>query len=320
MLNCVTVTGADDTVSPQDLARIAQQFPFVELGILRGSHSGGLRFPSRAWCANLAHIATSSLMRLSVHLCGERVRSFLSGGYTFDNDPDLFGRCQINTHGLPHDVNILNLRTNVRRANKHGLQVVFQYDNINEAALLACLDPHPGDNLANFNIAALYDLSHGEGVLPKTWPRPLPGVYCGYAGGLTPENVASELDKISSLTGDLPFWIDAETGLRSDDGRVFDLEKVVRFLEAARPYVRTPAGVEAAKSKPESSAGMRFTTTPPRRAGFYFAKLRGSSGVNAVEVAQVGDRLSVFTYADKALSVDDDIFLSWAGPIPLPEK
>jgi hypothetical protein len=38
--------------------------------------------------------------------------------------------------------------------------------------------------------------------------------------------------------GDTPFWIDAETHLRSDGDRQFDLAKVRRFLEAAKPYVK----------------------------------------------------------------------------------
>ena len=34
MLKMVTVTGADDSVKPSDLAEIAAEYPFVEFGLL----------------------------------------------------------------------------------------------------------------------------------------------------------------------------------------------------------------------------------------------------------------------------------------------
>ena len=77
-------------------------------------------------------------------------------------------------------------------------------------------------------------------MLPERWDHPLAktAIPCGFAGGLSPENVASQIEKILPVVGETPFWIDAETHLRSDDDRRFDLERVRRFLEEARPYVQ----------------------------------------------------------------------------------
>lgn len=237
MLDTVTVTGADDSVNPEDLLGLVKQYPFVEFGILLGNHPGTPRFPSDDWRERLWYQAQGSkpAMIFSEHLCGRRVDLFLANDYFFDDY--LVNRFQINTHGQPHAFDVARVRRNVRGANVHGQQVIFQYDQINTNALLACIGRHVTDRYTNLNVAALYDLSHGEGRLPVEWPKPLPGVYCGYAGGLSPDNVAEQLDKISELVRDRPFWIDAETHLRSDDNRVFDLEKVARFLEAACPYV-----------------------------------------------------------------------------------
>jgi phosphoribosylanthranilate isomerase len=74
-------------------------------------------------------------------------------------------------------------------------------------------------------------------VLPDKWPRPVPGIYCGYAGGLGPDNVVEQVKKISEVAGDVPFWIDAETKLFTNDR--FDLDKVRRFLAAVGPYIKS---------------------------------------------------------------------------------
>jgi phosphoribosylanthranilate isomerase len=118
-------------------------------------------------------------------------------------------------------------------------QVIFQYDGVNSDIMLSCVGRHPLDDHEGLNIAALYDLSHGGGVLPETWSHPLAktAIPCGFAGGLSPENVASQIAKIQVVMGDANFWIDAETHLRSDGDKQFDLVKVRSFLEAAKPYV-----------------------------------------------------------------------------------
>lgn len=87
------------------------------------------------------------------------------------------------------------------------------------------------------NVAALFDLSHGAGLLPAEWPSGFPGRYCGYAGGLSPVNVAAQLDRVAEVAGG-PFWVDAETHLRSGDDQVFDLARVESFLAAASEWAR----------------------------------------------------------------------------------
>jgi hypothetical protein len=230
MLSVVTVTGADDSVDPDDLVSISRELPFVEFGVLVGSHQGVPRFPSLAWLARLEEVASE--LYLSLHLCGREVVEF------FERDKlqeGWHGRCQINTHGEFLKVSTMQVRRNVGIANWRCQQVIFQLDGANDGLLRACRGRRLGDHLDNLNVAGLFDLSHRAGVLPEAWPRPIPGVYCGYAGGLGPDNVARELEKISAAAGEAPFWIDAATKLRTDER--FDLDKVRRFLEAARPFV-----------------------------------------------------------------------------------
>ena len=272
MLKTVTVTGADDSVKPVDLAAVAAEYPFVEFGILfRGSKNrvrvregdppepNRPRFPSFDWMVELlCEVEPKARLNLSCHLCGQAARDFLEGVYLggpkardFQEGVYLggpqpinthFRRCQVNTHGVPHDFDVRRLRETVRQMTMNGQQAVFQYDRVNTDAMLSCVGRHVHDEYESLdlNIAALYDLSHGAGVLPEEWDHPLAGttIPCGFAGGLSPDNVAGQIEKILPVVGETPFWIDAETHLRSDGDRQFDLAKVRRFLEAAKPYVK----------------------------------------------------------------------------------
>ena len=262
MLKMVTVTGADDSVKPSDLASVAAEFPFVEFGILfKGTENRvrvadlGLpvvsrpskpRFPSLDWLLELlceVEPRVNPNLALSCHMCGQAALDFLEGAFLVGYQPVNihFRRCQINTHGVPHYFNVRGLRETVRRMTMNGQQVIFQYDNVNTDAMLACTGKHVHDEYesGDLGISALYDRSHGRGVLPGEWSHPLAKtkIPVGFAGGLSPENVASQIERILPVVGEKPFWIDAETHLRSDDGRRFDLDKVRWFLEAAKPYV-----------------------------------------------------------------------------------
>lgn len=70
--------------------------------------------------------------------------------------------------------------------------------------------------------------------MPEIWPNPIEN--CGYAGGLTPENVKEQLCLIKNLVGENgSIWIDAESSLRGYDQ--FDLGKVEEFLINSLPFV-----------------------------------------------------------------------------------
>lgn len=226
----VTVTGADDSIKPGELRRISEEFPHVEFGILLSrKQQGGPRFPSKRWLNKLP-----DGLQLSGHLCGAWVREILQGHWPIEELTDLLGadffsrfsRWQLNTHGEQHEYSPSFLQT----LSRGPRGVIFQFDNVNRLPLEAAI------RYGNANVAALFDLSHGAGVLPEKWPGLLNGVFCGYAGGLSPENVSGECGKIAEIVGDAATWIDAETHLRSQGGLMFDPGKVREFLKNSQPY------------------------------------------------------------------------------------
>lgn len=219
----VTMTGADDSIRPIELFEIANNYPFVEWGILASRNSQGLnRFPSLNWMNELNTLYKDSEQKinLSLHLCGAYVREILNGDISFINEIgeiwNQFKRVQINTHGIKHKYELKLLR-NVIMSNPTK-EFIFQYDNKNKEILDAIADLN--------NICTLFDMSHGAGVLPKNWLEPIEGIRCGYAGGLSPDNIIEQINLISEKVNNQEIWIDMETMVRSNNDQLFDLNKV----------------------------------------------------------------------------------------------
>ena len=86
------------------------------------------------------------------------------------------------------------------------------------------------------HITALLDASGGEGINTPLEPLNLPHKI-GYAGGFNADNVADKLTFLltSERVGD--FWIDMESGVRTDDW--FDLNKVVKVLEICDDVIKS---------------------------------------------------------------------------------
>jgi hypothetical protein len=214
MLTGVTLTGADDSIDPDALIELSDRFPFVEWGILIGSRGGTERFPSEQWVRSLVDKVQRGLgrVRLSAHLCGQALRRAMVGTSPLPlRLMSAFGRIQLNFHGRELESNLrTNLGWNLRDITPNEkCAVIVQLDGANDH-LLDDLKDVPG-----LRAHGLYDRSHGAGVVPGEWPKPNPNWEIGFAGGLGPENVLSELSRIRQVAGQQGFWIDMETKLRS---------------------------------------------------------------------------------------------------------
>jgi hypothetical protein len=224
----VSIAGADDNVNPVDLVDISDRYPFVEWGILLSPDKmGSPRFPSLKWIKRLGEYKEN--LRLSGHLCGRWVSDMINGNLSFRAEHhDIWGmlkRIQLNFHG-----NFIPLSNNFMDAISliHGKQIIFQIDDDTNKLFESAVN-------ANLNVAPLFDSSHGTGTKPEHWPAPCQGVKCGYAGGLSPENLEEQIQKILKVSGDRRIWIDMESGVRTDNK--FDIEKVERVLIIAEDYI-----------------------------------------------------------------------------------
>lgn len=235
ILDRVTLTGADNSVSPEDVIALSAGFPFVEWGILvSASNLGTERFPSLPWIARLCSVLESQSAMISVHVCGQWVRDICAGNWTplFTNVGPLLNfasRVQLNFHCYEHLLSDSFVEKAVERQHQQGWQTIFQVDGVNDHLVSNAYD----DGL---DCVPLYDKSGGAGITPDTWPVPMKGIYSGYAGGIGPENVAAEIERVRTACADGDrVWIDMETKLYT--GGKFDLTKCQRVLDVASEFV-----------------------------------------------------------------------------------
>lgn len=232
MIRFVTLTGADDSVSPSHLFALSEKYPFVEWGILVGS-GFGKRFPSKTWIADLieARCDSGNRMNLSLHICGKFLREIAGGCSTLMDEFGMgiaaFDRCQLNWHGERQGA----IEENILKAFCQDLmpwepEIIFQLDGVNDHLASAAM--------RRFRCSGLFDLSHGAGILPDEWPEPRIDMGCGYAGGLGPDNIEDQQHRIASVARG-NYWIDMETKLRT--GRAFDLEKCESVLVSMQDHV-----------------------------------------------------------------------------------
>ncbi len=244
-LKCVTLTGADDSVVINDLIKISEEFPFVEWGILFSKNKQGeSRYPSLNWLQELEYVNTLKI-NFSAHLCGSYAREHLTGVAphkfpkwydSFESIEHKFGRIQLNVSpylkDYTPDVLAQNLVGSLRGVRD---EVVIQSHAFDEKSKLGMVSQVRRQT----KFSVLLDKSGGKGIfsLDDLLVKPNPNYPCGYAGGLSVDNLAIVMEKVSEIAEDNPIWFDMESSLRKDDK--FCLETCRRVLEIASKFVKT---------------------------------------------------------------------------------
>lgn len=225
-LKYCSITGADDETNVDDLNAIAADFPFVEWAILLlPVRAGQPRFPTAEWIQNFSKHYKGH--HTAMHLCDGGFLGFIRGEHDILDLMSGFQRIQLNLKfgDVEGRYDPAELVARVRENPQH--QFIIQYTK-DKAGLLPLLSDVP-------NHAVLFDESAGRGISPDSWDAPLSGHFCGYAGGMNPDNVQNNIDMIEKIANGHTTWIDMETGVRTDDH--FDLDKVRRVLRIVAPYI-----------------------------------------------------------------------------------
>lgn len=235
-LKTVTMTGADDRTQIKELVKISKEYPFVEWGVLLSkSQEGSNRFPSRKWIVSLnEEINYNEIdipVQTSAHLCGRWVRDLLKGEINCEYfGLELFDRVQLNFHSERHNFSKNVFVKALKKLQDSYRTIIFQLDNVNNNLLEKVIE-------SGIPAQGLFDKSGGAGIVPSLWPAPSGHFECGYAGGLGPDNLRQELERINDMAGESQIWIDMETKVRSNHDMDFDLDKVVKCLEISKEFM-----------------------------------------------------------------------------------
>lgn len=199
----IAFTGIDDPALLPGMLMLSARYP-VEWGVLIDpAREGSPLFPD---AATRQHLQAAGL-RLAAHVCGDAAGDIVARGAGAAFDPRGYRRVQIN-HGTAGSSSA-HVAAAGRFARRHGIRAVLQ-----------CADPFPAEGEVDW----LFDISFGTGRRPAGWPA-LPATsvpFCGYSGGIGPDNVAPLLAGLAAPAV-ADFWIDMESGVRRD-GR-FDLSR-----------------------------------------------------------------------------------------------
>ncbi len=227
-LHTVTITGADDATDINDLVALSADFPFVEWGILVSkSQDAGIRFPSCGWINRFGTAARQHDLKAAMHVCGSWVSDLLKDEFRCAELPsvvDWAQRIQINSWGRP-------LRSSNdfhwSAAGASSKWFIFQWSPVGEC--IAKRAREKGHAASGF-----FDRCGGQGKSPDNLPSPhTTGFPMGFAGGLGPDNVLGELQKIRAASGEIETtaWIDMEGRVRTEDESKLDMSRVRSVLE-----------------------------------------------------------------------------------------
>lgn len=227
----ITLTGADERTLIQDLIHLVDHHPSVEIGLLyTATPEGRNRYPSIEWLESTARILKG---RCAIHVCGGTARRQLIAGH-LDQLTSYAPRVQVN--GV--------LTADEAQACASRVGTLITQHNAKNAHLVALGLP---------NHALLIDGSGGQGISPETWEAPVTHKPVGFAGGMGPDNLAAELQRIGD-SAKRNAWVDMEGKLRTltPSGRQdwFDIEKARACAETFDAFVAGKLSAEPRRARP----------------------------------------------------------------------
>ena len=225
-LQHITFTGIDGKTDLGRLWEIQQEYPIAEFGVLvaKNWRENGNRYFNPSYLDALEGLG----LNLSAHLCGSIARAAVRGDFEPLRDWAwffpffIFNRCQLNIATSKENPDSFELCEDAFLFN----EIILQQRSVEDCDLYS-------KSNTNEHVTMLLDASGGEGIDASLVA--FAGKKIGYAGGINADNVAEKLTFLmdNEQVGD--FWIDMESGVRTDDW--FDLDKVVKVLDSCKPII-----------------------------------------------------------------------------------
>lgn len=241
-LNFITCSGTNEFTDIRGLVELMQEFPLGEIAVQvseKQSPAGGARID---WVQELsAYLKDNNIaINAALHVNRTWVEGLCRGivvpelEYLLElrdiYDLPLFKRLQLNFK-LGRD-NVCNDCDDTLVELQHCLKrrFILSCNESNERLIRQLY-------LKGLRFDVLFDSSFGAGITPDSRREPVfVDILQGYAGGITPDNVCAELDKIAKAVENAPtlgnVYIDAQKGLE-DEQTHLSLDKCHAYLKNA---------------------------------------------------------------------------------------
>ena len=241
----VTCSGTNEHTDIREMCELMQAFSLGEIAVQVSEKQSPAGSPRLEWVRELtAYLKENDIaINAALHINRTWVENMCRGIVVPElqellelkdvYDLPLFKRLQLNFKIGRDDVRedcddtLIELQHLIKR------KFILSYNQSNERIIRQLY-------LEGLHFDCLYDSSFGTGVIPDSRPAPaFADILQGYAGGIKPENVAAELDKIaaavknSATLGNV--YIDAQKGLE-DENTHLSLEKCHQYLSAAQKW------------------------------------------------------------------------------------
>ena len=245
ILNFVTCSGTNEFTDIKELVALMREFPLGEIAVQvseKQSPAGGARIE---WVKELAAYLKDNNISINaaLHINRTWVENMCRGIVVPElqdlielrdiYDLPLFKRLQLNFKLGRDDVHedcddtLLMLQKRIQR------RFILSCNQSNERLIKMLY-------IKGLRFDNLFDASFGAGIAPESRRNPLfNDVLQGYAGGITPDNVCAELDKVEKAVLTSPaignVYIDAQKGLEDENSHL-SLEKCRQYLANATEW------------------------------------------------------------------------------------
>ena len=234
-LKHITFTGIDAKTDIQDLIDIQREFPIAEFGVLTSYHwyENGNRYLD----PQIINDMRGKGLNLALHVCGSAAHDAAVGRWDLIDklvwsNIDLFHRIQLNISNRSDNPDSLYALPKIV-----GQEVIIQTHNaLNTSIYDATINKFNGfRRMFGRSFSMLLDASGGQGIDTPLKVLPSRGKV-GYAGGFNPDNVGEKLSFLLQNVRMGEFWIDMESGVRTNDW--FDTNKVCMVLAGCKEVIK----------------------------------------------------------------------------------
>jgi phosphoribosylanthranilate isomerase len=226
----LTLTGIDHTVDAGWINEFGKEYErehMVEFAILRSPKVGqSARFPTKETIRKITNYVYPE--KLAFHLCGRYARMVFSGEW--------LELCDIIDFSL-----VSRVQVNSTECDEKAMMTLLKFSAYIRLPVVMQWRGETFPYVGSINI--LQDRSGGTGELPSEWismgarvkkcyqaKQNFPHAKIGYAGGLNPDNIVEQMPKIIKAASSNFFWVDCESGIRTND--LFDKDKAQAMLDA----------------------------------------------------------------------------------------